>query len=76
MSKWPVQKPTHIKTKEHVEHQDATDIKKQPNFFSGLSDFFFFFMYIFLNDFSKKCWVTALVRPMTVIGGLKTSYKL
>jgi len=26
MTKWPVQKPTHKTTPEHVEHQDATDI--------------------------------------------------
>jgi len=28
------------------------------------------FIYNFLNDFSKKCWVTALVLSMTFIGGL------
>jgi len=27
MSKWPVQKSTHITTQTHVEHQDAKDIK-------------------------------------------------
>ena len=32
--------------------------------------FDFFFIYYFLNEFSKKCWVTALVRSMTFIGGL------
>jgi len=34
--------------------------------------FFFSFLFIdnFLNEFSKKCWVTALVRSMTFIGSL------
>ena len=37
------------------------------------TDFYFFyiiFIHNFLNDFSKKCWVTALVRSMTFIVGL------
>jgi len=43
----------------------------------GVSFFYwilYFVLYLFiyncLNDFSKKCWVTALVRSITVIGGL------
>ena len=34
------------------------------------SDFFYLFFYHFLNYFSTKCWVTALVRSMTFIGRL------
>jgi len=30
--------------------------------------FIFFFIYNFLNEFSKKYWVTALVRLMTFVG--------
>jgi len=26
MTKWPVQKPTHRTTQNHVDHEDATDI--------------------------------------------------
>jgi len=33
--------------------------------------FIFFFIDYFLNEFSKKYWVTALVRSMTFIGSLK-----
>jgi len=29
MTKWPVQKQTHRKTKKHVGHQEATDIQKK-----------------------------------------------
>jgi len=29
MTKWPVQKPTHRTTQKHVEHHDATDIRKK-----------------------------------------------
>jgi len=32
--------------------------------------FIFFFIDYFLKEFSKKCWVTALVRSMIFIGGL------
>jgi len=32
MTKWPVQKPKHRTTQKHVEHQDATDIKKKKTF--------------------------------------------
>jgi len=40
--------------------------------FLCFSDFFFFSFFIdnFLNEFSKKCWVTTLVRSMTFIGSL------
>ena len=32
--------------------------------------FFYFFIYNFLNELSKKRWVTALVQSLTFIGGL------
>jgi len=54
--------------KKHVEHQNATDIQKK--YFLCFSDFYFSFIYEFLNNFSKKCWVTALVQSMTFIGCL------
>ena len=50
----------------HVEQQDATDIQK--NYFVVFLGFLFYFL--FLNDFFKKCWVNALVRSRTFIGGL------
>jgi len=37
----------------HVEHQDATDIQKN-NYILCFSDFLFLFIYVYLNDFSKK----------------------
>jgi len=50
------------------------NIHLEKNYFLCFSDFsfffFFFFIYNFLNDFSKKCWVTALERSMTFIGDL------
>jgi len=36
--------------------------------FFGFFIFLFFFIYNLLNEFSKKCWVTALVRSITFIG--------
>ena len=33
MTKWPVQKLTHITTQKQVEHQDATDILKITHYF-------------------------------------------
>jgi len=36
--------------------------------FSDFSFYIFFVIYNFLNEFSKKCWVTALVRSMTFVG--------
>ena len=38
MTKWPVHKQTHITTHKHVEHKNATDIKK--NLFVCISDVF------------------------------------
>jgi len=37
MTKWPVQNPTHRMTQKHVhvEHHDATDIKKQTKLMKG-----------------------------------------
>jgi len=69
MTKWPVQKPTHRTTQKHVEHYDVTDRKK---LFVCVFRIFIFliFFYNFLNEFSKKCWVTALVRSITFIGSL------
>ena len=64
MTKWPIQKQTHRTTHKHVEHQGATDIQKKPCF--GI----LLFIYNFLNNFSNKCRVTALVRSMPFIGGL------
>jgi len=39
--------------------------------FRVFSFFLFFFIHNFLNEFSKKCWVTALVRSMTFIWEFK-----
>jgi len=55
--------------------QNSYNIMTQQTFrkhiFLCFSDFFiFFFIDNFLKEFSKKCWVTALVRSMTFIGGL------
>jgi len=60
MTIWPVQKLTQKTTQKHIQHQDATDIKKKYFFV-----FFGFLFFIFLNEFSKKCWITAFVRSMT-----------
>jgi len=59
----------------HLQHHDAIDIKKKTIFFVFFGFvffifFFFFLIYNFLNEFSKKCEVTALVRSMTFIGSL------
>jgi len=60
MTKWPVQKPTHRTTHTHVEHQDATYIQK--TLFVFRIFFIFFFIYNFLNDFSKNVEVLGLQR--------------
>ena len=41
-------------------------------YFGVFRNFFYIFFFIdnFLNEFSKKCWVTALERSMTFIGSL------
>ena len=52
MTKWPVQKQTQRTAQKHVELPDATNIQKIAIF---LDFFLFFFIYNFLNDFSKKC---------------------
>ena len=69
MTKWPVYKQTHRTAHKHAEHQDVTDIQKT-NVFVFRIVLFLFIIYDFINDFSKKRWVTALVRSMTFIGGL------
>jgi len=63
MTKWPVQKQTQITTQKHVEHPDATYIQKKHTIFCVFRIFLFYiiFIYNFLNDFSKKCLVTATV---------------
>jgi len=66
MTKWPDQKQTHRTAQKHAEHQNATDI--QNKLFLCFSDFSIF-IYDFLNDFFKKCSITALVRSMTFIRG-------
>ena len=53
--------------KQYVKHEDATYIQKKTIFLC----FSFVVFYDFLNDFfCKKYWVTALVRTLTIIGGL------
>ena len=76
MTKWPVQKLTHKTTQKHVHHHDAIDIKKNFIFvFFGFLCFIFFFIDNFLNEFSNKCWVTALVRSMTFIREFKPVFR-
>jgi len=58
---------------QHTEqHRNTKNTKMQQTFkkilFFVLFGFFFCFIYNFLNDFSKKCWVSALVQSMTFIG--------
>jgi len=59
---------TQNNTQKNVERQDAT--YNQHNTMFCVFRIFLSFIYNFLNDFSKKCWVTALVRSMNFIGGL------
>ena len=68
MTKWRVQKLIQETTQKLLQHHDVTDIQK--NYIFVFSDFYFLFIDNFLNEFSKKCWVTALVRSMTFIGSL------
>ena len=52
-------------------HYIMTQHTFRRNYIFVFSDFFiFFFIYNFLNEFSKKYWVTALVRSMTFIESL------
>jgi len=58
-------------------HKNSYNIMTQQTFrkhiflcFSDFSVFYFLFIDNFLKEFSKKCWVTALVRSTTFIGGL------
>jgi len=44
--------------------------------FFGFFCFYFLFIDNFLKEFSKKCWVTALVRSMTFIGSINYFRKL
>jgi len=62
MTKWPVQKPTHRTTQKHIHLEE-----KNYNYFLCVFVCIFlggggrfFFIYNFLNDLSKKCWVTKL----------------
>jgi len=56
------------RTKTNTENSTKTPRTQRRN-----SHYFWIFLKTniddFLNDFSKKCWVTALVRSMTFIGG-------
>ena len=45
LTKWPVQKQTHIAAQKHAEHQDATDIQ---NILFVVFFGFFFFLNIFM----------------------------
>jgi len=77
MTKWPVQKLAQGTTQKVLQHHDATDIWKTYIFvFFGFFCFCFLFIDTFLKEFSKKCWVTALVRSMTFIGGLNHNLHL
>jgi len=65
------------KNKHKGRHKNSYSIMTQQTFrkhiflcFSDFSFFIFFFIDNFIKEFSKKCWVTALVRSMTFIGGL------
>ena len=68
MTKWPVQK--------HREHH-KTRSKQGRNRHKEITIFcvFRFFCFLFsifnyLKDFSRKCWITAIIRSMKIIGGL------
>ena len=59
------------KNKHTEQHKNRQNTKTQQTF-RKKHNFcvfrFFIFIYNFLNDFCKKSWVTALVRPVTFIG--------
>jgi len=53
------------------QHAEQQKTRKTPRHNRHLEDFFFlYFVFIcsFLNDFSMKFWVTAMVRSVTFIG--------
>jgi len=63
------------KNKHSEQHKHTQNPKMQQtfrvNYFLCFSDFSILFcINDVLNDFSKKCWVTALVRSITLIGHL------
>jgi len=67
MTKWHVQE--HHK---HGVYKDATYIKKKLFLcFSDFSGFFYIFNFQLLKGLLQKCWITALVRSMKNIRGLK-----
>jgi len=53
MTKWPVQKPTH-RTQKHVEHQNATDIKKKTHYILCISYFVYPLRYFKFMIMYKK----------------------
>ena len=64
MTKWPVQNPTRWTTQKQTLRKNYFCVFQTSIFF------IFFFIYNFYNDYSKKCWVTALVWSMIFIVGL------
>jgi len=66
-----------VRTKTHRTKQNTDYTKTQQtlrnNYFCVFRIFLLFFLFSifnYLKDFSKKCWITALVRSMKNIGGL------
>jgi len=75
MKKWPVQKQTH-RTAQKKQKTPRRNRHSEKTLFLCVTDCFTcFIIYDFLNYFSKKCYVTALVRSMTFVGVLN-SFKL
>ena len=68
MTKWPVQKHTeHHKTRS----KQGRNRQKEITIFCVFRFFCFLFsIFNYFKDFSRKCWITALVRSMKIIGGL------
>jgi len=68
MTKWPIQKHTeHHKTRS----KQGRNRHKEITIFCVFRFFCFLFsIFNYLKDFSRKCWITALVRSMKIIGGL------
>ena len=59
----------------HGVYKDATDKEITIFVFFGFFCVFLFLIFNYLKDFSKKCWITALVRSMKNIGGLSPTIK-
>jgi len=68
MTKCPVQKHTeHHKTRS----KQGRNRHKEKTIICVFRFFCFLFsIFNYLKDFSRKCWITALVRSMKIIGGL------